>query len=174
VEDGAMSTTRLETRDRLKTALQAARAEQVHRKRVLGAESAHGSEHVRLLGLLMVGASGRGGELIYNVVTGYGSEVAIEDLETGDWFKHRLMSGDAMDLESGHISIDSPLGSALLGKRRGEVISVETPRGKRSVCIARLETLPAFLDRLEHEGRIPRAAETRVLASREVRTGTDG
>src|SRR5688572_17200521 len=169
-----MSTTRSETRDRLRTALQAARAEQVRRKRVLGAEGAHASEHVRLLGLLMVGASGPGGELIYNVVAGYGSELSIEDLDTGEWFKHRLMTGDAMDLEAGHVSIDSPLGAALLGKRRGEVVAVETPRGKRSICVARLETLPAFLDRLEREGRTPGAAETRVLASGEVRTGTDG
>jgi hypothetical protein len=169
-----MSTTRSETQGRLKTALQAARSEQIRRKRVIGTEGSQASEHVRLLGLLMVGAAGHGGEQIYNVVAGYGSEVSIEDLDTGEWFKHRLMTVDAMDLEAGHISIDSPLGAALLGKRRGEVISVETPRGRRSVCIARLETLPAFLDRLEREGRAPRAGETRVLAAQEARTGTDG
>jgi transcription elongation GreA/GreB family factor len=163
-----------ETRDRLKNALQAARAEQLRRKRVLGAESTNDSEQVRLLGLLMVGAAGSGSEHIYNVVAGYGSEVSIEDLDNGDWFRHRLMTADAMELEAGHISIESPLGAALLGKRRGETVSVETPNGRRTVCIARLETLPAFLDRLEREGRTPRLAETRVLATRGTRTGTDG
>ena len=157
-----MSTIRAETRDRLKSALQAARVGQLGRDR-------RDSDLVRLLGSLMVGASGRGGELIYPAVAGYGSEVSIEDLDTGDWFKHRLMSAEAMELEAGHISIDSPLGAALLGKRRGEVVRLQTPRGKRSVCIARLETLPAFLDRLEREGRL--VAHPAPAA---VRTGTDG
>lgn len=159
------------TRERLEKALHAARAELVGGNWVLSARGKHGSEHVRLLGLLMVGAAGNGGESIHNGVVGYGSDVSIEDVDTGDWFRHRLMTADSMDLDAGHISIGSPLGGALLGKRQGEVVSVETPSGKRSVCIAQLETLPAFLDRLEGERR---AAEARVPASREARTGTDG
>lgn len=172
-----MATTLPETRERLKQALQAARAEQGGRNRVLrahGAHGAHGPELVRLLSLLMVGVSGRGGQLIYPIAAGYGSEVTIEDLDTGDWFQHRLMTGDAMDLDAGHISLDSALGAALLGKHKGQVMRVQTPAGVRNVCLARLETLPAFLDRLDREKRTPHATQVPVLATRGPRTGTDG
>jgi transcription elongation GreA/GreB family factor len=160
-----MSRTVLETRTRLKTALHAARAARLGRERIQGVAHGCTPERIRLLALLILGASGRGGELIYAVAAGYGSEVTIEDLDTGEWFRHRLMTADAMDLEAGHISVDSPLGAALLGEHEGKVVRVQTPHGTRSVCIARLETLPAFLDRLEREERSSQPVQKRALAS---------
>ena len=165
-----------EIRQRLKSALLRARTAQVARSRKQGqAARFRDSEQVRLLGQLMVGASGRGGPLVYDDVAGYGSELMIEDVETGESFQHRLMTAEAMDLEAGHITLDSPLGDALLRRQAGDVVEVETPSGVRRVCVVQLETLPAFLDRLNGEAwRRRRPNEAAYDGAVRLRSGTDG
>jgi transcription elongation GreA/GreB family factor len=74
--------------------------------------------------VLIAGATGSAGETILPDVVGYGSEVEVTDLKTGLRGRHRLMSGEAMALEAGHISLDSPMGAALLGRSPGDVIRV--------------------------------------------------
>jgi transcription elongation factor GreA len=165
-----------EIRQRLKDALLRARAAQAARSRKQRAETrSAASEQIRLLGELMVGASGRGGSLIYDDVAGYGSELVIEDVETSESFRHRLMTAEAMELEAGHITIDSPMGVALLGRRAGDVVEVATPGGSRRVCIVQLETLPAFLDWLDGNawGR-PHARTPISHDAPALRSGTDG
>jgi hypothetical protein len=165
-----------EIRERLDKALKQARTRVGERLRERRSDPHAGAGFVRLLELLAVGASGRGGGLVYADVAGYGSEVTIEDLDSGEWFRHRLMTADGMDLEAGHVSTDSPLGAALLGRSAGDVVDVDTPRGRRRVCIARVETLPALLDWLERSSRrgTPRVSGRVMSDRREPRTGTHG
>lgn len=138
-----------------------------------------------LLEQLMVGVQGPKGALVHDHVVGFGSEVTLEDLDAGAHDTHRLMTGEAMDLDAGHISTDSPLGMALLGRREGDVVEVETPRGMRRVRIVGVQTLPAFLDTLDgapHAAPTRRATEAlpsartgaRWRARREPHTGTYG
>ena len=171
-----MKTSIPELRQRLKNALLRARAMEVARGRNQPGSPSPRPELVRLLGLLMVGASGRGGASIHDDVAGYGSELQIEDVDTGDSFRHRLMSAEAMDLEAGHITIDSPLGAAMMGRRAGDVVEFETPRGSRRICIVHVETLPAFLDWLEGNVwvRLQRRTGAPTVASQALRSGTDG
>ncbi len=82
---------------------------------------------------------------------GYGSLVAICDLDTGEHAAYRIMSGEALDLDAGHISLDSALGSALLGLSVGAEVEVRTPAGRLRVRIAELQTVHSFLDEVSKE-----------------------
>lgn len=60
----------------------------------------------------------------------FGATVEIEDMDTGDVKKYTLLGPDEADHASGTISVQSPVGKALLGKREGDEITVDAPRGK--------------------------------------------
>lgn len=58
-----------------------------------------------------------------------GSKIKLKDLETGDVNNYMIVcSAEANPLES-KISNESPVGSALLGKRKGSVVEVAVPAG---------------------------------------------
>lgn len=50
----------------------------------------------------------------------------------------RLVSAEDVDVVSGSISADSPMGRALIGKKKGEKVSVVTPKGKKQYTIIRI------------------------------------
>jgi transcription elongation GreA/GreB family factor len=130
-----------------------------------------------LLEQLMEGVSGPTGALVHQDVVGFGSEVTLEDLDTGERVTHRLMSADAMDLDAGHVSTESPIGRALLGRASGDVVEFATPRGTRRVRVVGVETLPAYLDTLggpSRDGSSRRATDARWRTPREPHTGTYG
>ena len=58
-----------------------------------------------------------------------GSTMTVE--KTGDKTKMKLtlVGSEETDVHVGKISSQSPLGAALLGKKKGENVTVETPRG---------------------------------------------
>ncbi|MES1227081.1 MAG: transcription elongation factor GreA [Armatimonadota bacterium] len=58
-----------------------------------------------------------------------GSKVTLEDLEWGDTLVIELVGAFDADPTNDKISVDSPLGHALLGKSADEEISVEAPAG---------------------------------------------
>lgn len=60
-----------------------------------------------------------------------GSTVEIED--DGEKMKYQIVGSDEADPISGRISVDSPIGSALIGHKKGDSIKVKTPAGV-SVC----------------------------------------
>jgi len=62
----------------------------------------------------------------------FGSRVRLENMETGQDVEYQLVGPDESDLGKGRISIASPLGRALLGKKPGDELVVEVPGGKRS------------------------------------------
>ena len=49
--------------------------------------------------------------------------------EGGEDVEYRIVGPDEFDVESGRISMDSPLGSALLGKCAGDEVAVRRPKG---------------------------------------------
>ena len=49
--------------------------------------------------------------------------------EDGRSVEYQIVGPDEFDVESGRISMDSPLGSALLGKCAGDEVSVQRPKG---------------------------------------------
>jgi transcription elongation factor GreA len=61
----------------------------------------------------------------------FGTTVVLNDLDTGDEFKIRLVGPDESDADNGDISVLSPLGRALISKEPGDEIQVKTPGGLR-------------------------------------------
>lgn len=61
-------------------------------------------------------------------VVGFGAWVTIED-EDGARSCYRLVGPDEPDPDQGSISVDSPVGRALLGKRVDDEVEVRRPRG---------------------------------------------
>ncbi len=76
---------------------------------------------------------------------GFGSRVTVVDLKTREEETYTLVFGDYIELESGQISLASPLGQTLLGRRVGEEVSLRLPRGERRLRIAELVTLPQMV-----------------------------
>lgn len=72
---------------------------------------------------------------------GFGSKVTVKNLETRDRMTYTIVAGDYIDLDSGQISMASPLGRGLMGRREGEKFEVELPAGKRKFEIVELVTL---------------------------------
>lgn len=76
---------------------------------------------------------------------GFGSRVVVQDLERERELSLTLVAGDFMDLEAGHVSLESPIGNGLLGAREGEEVVVPLPRGERRFRVKSLVTLPEQL-----------------------------
>lgn len=56
--------------------------------------------------------------------------VKIKNLINGASMKYTLVAENEADLKQGKISVDSPIGKALLGKKVGENVDVVIPAGK--------------------------------------------
>jgi transcription elongation factor GreA len=57
----------------------------------------------------------------------FGSTVTLADTESGDIKKYTLIGQEEADLKKGKISIQSPVGRALIGHKVGDVVTVKTP-----------------------------------------------
>ncbi|MFD2517108.1 transcription elongation factor GreA [Salinimicrobium flavum] len=57
------------------------------------------------------------------------SNVKIKNLTNGSEVKYKLVAQSEADLKTGKISVDSPIGKGLLGKKEGDIAEVEVPNG---------------------------------------------
>lgn len=73
---------------------------------------------------------------------GFGSRVRVVDLRTHEEETYTLVFGDYIELDSGQISLASPLGKTLLGKASGDEVTLQLPRGRRRLRIKEVVTLP--------------------------------
>ncbi len=55
--------------------------------------------------------------------------VSIKNLSNGASMKYTLVAQNEADLKGGKISVDSPIGKALLGKKVGDKVDVQVPAG---------------------------------------------
>jgi len=69
----------------------------------------------------------------------FGVRVTLEEVETGDTVAYQLVGPDESDPEKGLISVTSPIGRALLGKRIDDEAKVQTPGGLREFVILDIE-----------------------------------
>jgi len=58
-----------------------------------------------------------------------GSEVTVEKAGTKGSQKFKIVGSDEVNTSEGRISNHSPLGASLIGKKRGETVTVTTPKG---------------------------------------------
>ena len=61
----------------------------------------------------------------------FSSSVVLENTDTGESVEYQLVGPDESNIEKGRISIMSPLGKAIIGKKPGDEINLQTPGGKR-------------------------------------------
>lgn len=72
---------------------------------------------------------------------GYGSRVWLMDLKKSVEVEYKLVTTEDSDVAKGMISTTSPIGKALLGRKVGDEISVQTPNGVKEFELVRLKTI---------------------------------
>lgn len=60
----------------------------------------------------------------------FGERVRVRDLSSGQALEVELVGPLEADLDTGRVSVVSPLGRALVGLRDGEIADVDAPRGR--------------------------------------------
>jgi transcription elongation factor GreA len=78
---------------------------------------------------------------IPNDSVGLGSVVETTDQKTGLKETYHLVFGDAEDFQEGHVTMSSPIGRSLLGKKVGEVAFLKLPTMIRKLEITKLRTI---------------------------------
>jgi len=62
----------------------------------------------------------------------FGCRVMLENIDTGDEVSYQLVGPEESDINEGRISVTSPLGQAMLGKKVGDEITIMAPGGRRN------------------------------------------
>lgn len=66
----------------------------------------------------------------------FGTTVNLISLETDTEVRYQIVGEDEADIESGKISVNSPIARALIGKEEGEIVTVQTPGGVKEYELA--------------------------------------
>jgi transcription elongation factor GreA len=71
----------------------------------------------------------------------YGSKVVLFEYETEKEVEYRLVSAEESDISKGDISITSPIGRSIVGKKVGDDIEIVTPAGTKDCELRSLTTI---------------------------------
>ena len=69
----------------------------------------------------------------------FGATVKLQDLETNKKIIYKLVGQDEADIKKNLIFFRSPIGKALIGKNKGEIVIVNTPSGEKNFEILNVE-----------------------------------
>ena len=69
----------------------------------------------------------------------FGATVTLEDEDTEEKVKYKIVGESEANVRDGKISIGSPIARALIGKTKGDSVEVTTPRGARSYEVLKVE-----------------------------------
>lgn len=72
---------------------------------------------------------------------GMGSKVVVEDQDTKEREIYHMIFGDAEDFDEGQVTMSSPIGRALLGKKVGELTTLKLPTRMRKLMVVQLTTI---------------------------------
>jgi transcription elongation factor GreA len=100
---------------------------------------------IRRLGQLVAGLPRLEDDALAFDRVGFGSSVTLQNLDTRDRVSYTLVTGDVIDLYDDQVSLASPVGQALLGRKVGDHVSVQTPAGTLRYRIVELTTLLQML-----------------------------
>jgi len=59
-----------------------------------------------------------------------GCTVKLNDIEFDEEMEYKIVGSTEADVLSGKISNESPVGAALIGKKKGDIVEIETPSGE--------------------------------------------
>jgi len=65
----------------------------------------------------------------------FGATVELEDLDSEQIVTYQIVGEDEADIRENRISITSPIARALIGKREGDAVTVQTPGGVKEFDI---------------------------------------
>jgi len=69
----------------------------------------------------------------------FGAKVTLEDIESGKILVFKLVGPEESDLESGTISVTSPVARACLNREVGDEVRVRAPGGQRTYEISSID-----------------------------------
>ena len=69
----------------------------------------------------------------------FGSTISVQDLKTNKTISYKLVGQDEADTKKNFIFYKSPIGKALIGKNKNDLITVQTPSGERNFEIKTVE-----------------------------------
>lgn len=72
---------------------------------------------------------------------GLGSKVVVEEAKGGARETYNLVFGDSVEFDEGHVSMASPIGRALLGKKKGDEVILRLPARTRYLKVVELMTI---------------------------------
>jgi transcription elongation factor GreA len=72
---------------------------------------------------------------------GLGSSVKVLDLDNDRELDYELVVPEMADPEKGRLSIASPIGKSLVGKRPEDEVTIETPSGRKNFQLLELSTI---------------------------------
>jgi transcription elongation factor GreA len=71
-------------------------------------------------------------------VVGFGSVVSIKKEGTSDAHEYTIVGSEEADMRARKLSHVSPLGAALMGKKKGDTFTFETPNGKQTYTVQKV------------------------------------
>jgi len=69
----------------------------------------------------------------------FGATVTLVDTESDEHMVYKLLNSYEADAKLKIISLESPIGKALIGKEEGDEVVVNTPNGARDLAIVKVE-----------------------------------
>lgn len=71
-------------------------------------------------------------------VVGFGSVVSIKKEGSDDVHEYTIVGSEEADMRARKLSHVSPLGGALMGKKKGDTFTFETPNGKQTYTVQKV------------------------------------
>jgi transcription elongation factor GreA len=71
-------------------------------------------------------------------VVGFGSKVCIKKSNDENIHEYTIVGSEEADMREHKLSHVSPLGAALMGKKKGETFTFETPNGKQTYTVEKV------------------------------------
>ena len=71
----------------------------------------------------------------------FGSTVMLYDVSKGMEVEYKIVASEEADVARGMISTSSPIGRGLLGKRVGDMVTIQTPAGRKEFEVLKLTTI---------------------------------
>ena len=66
----------------------------------------------------------------------FGTTVVLYDVDTEEELRYRIVGDDEADISAGMLSVSAPIARAIIGKREGDEVDVQTPGGQKTYEIS--------------------------------------